>query len=167
TKQDGTGVPYGDGDWVKNLAASGVISTTLYALWDEAYKVDVPLDPTITIDAQGSVASDVTTKFINRGADSVNVTALEVTVLPGALEIFSSPADVELVMTDATDKKSKASVYLATGNKGYCNIVLPGSSERPMAFTFNVPSDTTLHYKDTPVSVASVSYTFALAQGGK
>lgn len=171
TDKEGKGRLYLDKEAVQNIAPQGATTATLYAQWDEVYNVTSPIDPTVSIDAQGNISPDTRTSFRSNNAASVSIDKVTCIALESARGIFPEcPTDgslwtsVQVTLADALRPELPA--LLPINGSGKTSLVIPGNAELPVIFGLKIVKGTQLTYDDTSLPIARLSYEFSVAKTG-
>ncbi|MEG0376516.1 MAG: InlB B-repeat-containing protein, partial [Raoultibacter sp.] len=144
--------------------------TDLWAKWTAIVDIDVPLDPKISIDAQGKVTTgaDATRSFVSRSPKPVLVTGISCTSTTSTASIFPDTAQwpgIKITLVDPTDPYGGIGVRINRNAQASFTIpaaVSPASAELPIEFGLSLPRDIKLSYTDTQegLPIATLSYTF-------
>ncbi|MEG0503708.1 MAG: InlB B-repeat-containing protein, partial [Raoultibacter sp.] len=147
--------------------------TVLYAKWTAVIDIDVPLDPKISIDAQGTVITDeqALRPFISRSPQDVLVTSVSCSSTDTTQDIFPNASQWSNVKVTLTPNGSPADLVEVKINQSNFqpSLIIPAGTpitpaKLPISFGLILPQGIALAYSDQAegVSVANLSYTFEL-----
>ncbi|MEG0374941.1 MAG: InlB B-repeat-containing protein, partial [Raoultibacter sp.] len=161
------------GHSVKNLPGNKAGAITLYAVWTEQIVVTSPLNPTISIDAQGTPSPDASTYFessTNKNVVVTSMTCAPVTTTPGTASVFTNPNQwQDIVFTLTPENATATNIFLKDGDEKKLNWTIPAKTDSAtgkLKVTFALKRDPTLEiaYNTEAVPVAQMSFAFALAE---
>lgn len=165
-------VAYLDGDSVKDLPANTGSSITLYAVWTKQLTVTSPVNPVITIDAQGKPTSDVSTYFESS-------TEAPVEIVSATCSTVAGPQGTERVFPDTTQwgnivvtlgaKDVTKNLFLNDESAIRLGFTIPAKTDAdnaklPVTFGMKFMDTVDIAYtKDQQIPVASFVFSFRVA----
>lgn len=143
--------------------------TVLWAKWTVMADVDVPIDPKLSIDAQGAVTADLKS-FVSRSPVKVLVAGVSCQTTATTKSIFPDETQwpgIRVTLAEPGKPYDGTSVRLGKTASSYFEIPAApdgGTSSLEFSFGLELPAGAAISYTDAPdgVPVALLTYTFDL-----
>ncbi|MEG0504177.1 MAG: InlB B-repeat-containing protein, partial [Raoultibacter sp.] len=165
-------VVYLDGDSVKDLPANTGSSITLYAVWTKQLTVLSPVNPVITIDAQGKPTSDSSTYFESSTevpVEIVSATCSTVAGPNGTASVFPDTTQWGNIIVTLSSNGTTKNFFLNDSSALLLGFAIPAKTDAanvklPVTFGMKFLDTVDIEYvKDKQVAVASLVFSFKVA----
>lgn len=165
-------VAYLDGDSVKDLPTNAGPSVTLYAVWAKQLTVTSPVNPVITIDAQGKPTADTSTYFessTEAPVEIVSVTCSTVVGPDGTERVFPDVSQWGNIVVTLGAKGTTKNLFLNDESAIRLGLTIPAKTDvdnakLPVTFGMKFVEAVDIEYsKDQQTAIASLVFSFKVA----